>query len=375
MSELQKFINTVKPFVIFIIYFIILFDAIFVNQPSDIIFFGFLFLYILVLNVYKIKSNITFILCLVLLCIMYFEFLFSGPLGPSVKTEDTGVWIFLFLCVGIIQQWNEMKDENAGEGKIDLIIKAILSVFTFENWWLIYLDYFNRLGRKDLTYKLYGGITFAGKAGDADGLIINEIWGSKIYVQNSLQINEKDTVVDIGAHKGYFSVFAAKRAKKGSVYSFEPTDKNFAFLEKNIKLNHCKNIHPYKLGIAAKRSERKIYEFSDQAGGISLIKEWFDDTDRVKSFTIKCITMDDIFTKCKIDTINFLKLDCEGSEHEILLNTSPKTMKKIEKIGMEYHEIGKLTAEGLIAFLQKNGFSVKRKRLQRSIGLLYATRQ
>ena len=90
---------------------------------------------------------------------------------------------------------------------------------------------------------------------------------------------------------------------------------------------------------------------------------------------IKCITMDDVFTSCKIEKINFLKLDCEGSEHEIMLNTSSKTMKKIEKISMEYHEIGNLTAEGLITFLQKNGFTVERKRLQTSIGLLYATRQ
>ncbi len=206
-------------------------------------------------------------------------------------------------------------------------------------------------------------------------MIINEIWGSKIYTPGDLlQIDKTDTVVDIGAHKGYFSVYAAKLAKKGHIYSFEPTEKNFAFLKKNITLNHCKNIYPYKLGVAAERSERKIYEFMDQAGGISLIREWFGESDKVKSYKIKCITVDDIFTTCKIDKIDYLKLDCEGSEHEILLNTSAKTMKKIEKIGMEYHEIGNLTAEGLITFLEKNGFTVKRKKLQTSIGLLYATR-
>ncbi len=372
MSDHQRYLKKIKPFAIFIVYAIILFNTIFVDQASDLIFFGVLLLFIVVINVCKTKSNMTFILCLVLLCVMYVQFIF---LGTTDKTEKTGVWLFLILCVGIVQQWNGLKDENTGEGKIDLIKKAFISLFTFKNWWLIYLDYFNRLGRRDLIYKLYHDITFAGKAGDMDGLIINEIWGSKIYVQDPLQINEKDTVVDIGAHKGYFSVFAAKRAKKGKVYSFEPTEKNFAFLEENIKLNHCKNIHPLKLGVASKRSERKIYEYSDQAGGISLIKEWFGDSDRVKSYTIKCITMDDLFVKCKIDKINFLKLDCEGAEHEILLNTSSKTMKKIEKIGMEYHEIGKLTAEGLITFLQKNGFVVRRQRLQTSIGLLYATRQ
>jgi FkbM family methyltransferase len=371
MENIQKYKSLSKPYAIIAFYLLILSNAIFVEQPSDFIFFGLLFLYIVLAIFYKLKSNITFLLCLILLGIMYCEFLLYGP---AQKTEKSSVWIFLFLIVGIVQQWIETKDEKSGEGKTDLLVKAILSVFTFKNWWLIYLDYFNRLGRKNLTYKLYGGITFAAKAGDADGLIINEIWGSKIYITDSLHINEKDTVVDIGAHKGYFSVFAAKRAKKGNVYSFEPTEKNFTFLEKNISLNHCKNIHPYKLGVAAERSERKIYEYSDQAGGISLIKEWFGDSKHVKSYKIKCITMDDIFTRCKIDKINFLKLDCEGSEHEILLNTSSKTMKKIEKIGMEYHEIGKLTAEGLITFLQKNGFTVKRKRLQTSIGLLYATR-
>jgi FkbM family methyltransferase len=303
---------------------------------------------------------------------MFVEFLLSGT---SERTEKSGVWIFLFLAVGIVQQWSEFKDEDSGEGKIDLIKKAIFSLFTFKNWWIIYLDYFNRLGKRNLTYKLYNGINFAAKAGDADGLIINEIWGSKIYVTKELQINKTDTVVDIGAHKGYFSIFAANLAKNGKVYAFEPTEKNFDFLKKNISLNHKKNVYPYKLGIASKKSKRKIYEYSNQAGGISLIREWFGESDSVKAYNIECITMEDLFTKCKIDRINFLKLDCEGSEHEILFNTPSKFMKRIDKIGMEYHEIGKLTAEGLMKFLQKNGFTVKRKKLQTSIGLLYATRK
>jgi hypothetical protein len=38
---------------------------------------------------------------------MYINFLSSGPLGPSVKTEEIAVWLFLFMVVGIIQQWKE----------------------------------------------------------------------------------------------------------------------------------------------------------------------------------------------------------------------------------------------------------------------------
>jgi len=367
-SLIKKF----KKFVLIVIFASIFFDIFFLPESSDGIIFGLMLLYVLSVAYYKINSKVTFIFCLFLLGIMYLNYIISGT---SVKTEKAAVWLVLILAIGIIQQWNEFKTMTTEESKIEIIKKIVAPLFCFKNWWLFYLDYFNYLRDKQLTYKLYNGAVFAAKGGDADGLIINEVWGSKIYTPSSaFKIKDTDTIVDIGAHKGYFTVYASKQARNGNVYSFEPTDKNFSYLKKNIELNHCTNVHPNKLGIASKKSERKIYEYSEQAGGISMIKEWFSDKKKVKSFTIKCITLDDVFTQNKLKKIDFLKIDCEGSEHEILLSASANAMKKIDKISMEYHEIGDLKADVLIAFLKKNKFTVKQIKLQGAIGMLYATK-
>jgi FkbM family methyltransferase len=361
-----------KPFVFFVLFSSILLDIVFLKKNSDGIYFGILILYIFSVGFYKTKSKTTFIFCLVLLGLMYLEYLFTGT---SEQTEIAAVWLVLLLAVGIVQQGIELFRMNTETSISENIKKVIVPLFSFKNWWVFYLDYFNLLGRKELTYQLYKGITFAGKAGDADGLIINEVWGSKIYTPNAaFQINDTDTVIDIGAHKGYFTVYASKHAKNGNVYSFEPTNKNYSYLAKNVQLNNCTNVHLNKLGVANKKSERKIYEYSEQAGGISMIKDWFADKKKVKASSIKCITLEDVFKQNKIKKVDFMKLDCEGAEHEILLSSSAATMKKIEKISMEYHEIGELTAKGLIAFLKKNKFKVKQVHMQGSIGQLYATK-
>lgn len=359
-----------KPIVLGAIFLALLADILYVDGTSDFRIFGLLVIFLITSFFYKIGSRLIFYLCLGLLAIMYLSFLVSGT---SAMTEKAAVWIFIFFAVGIIKQWQEIniRTNTSGRG-IHKLKKIIAPLFCFNNWWIFYLDYFNMLGRRKLTYKLYNGVKFSAKAKDADGLIINEVWGSKIYTPSSFQIKNTDTVVDIGAHKGYFSVYAAKYAKKGSVHAFEPTEKNFEYLKKNLKLNNCINAYPYKLGVTGKKEKREIYEFGDQAGGISLIKEWFSDTNKVNSYEVTCISLGDIFPTCKIKKMNFLKLDCEGSEHEILLNASSETMRKIDKISMEYHEIGDLKVEKLISFLKKNKFFTRRVHQEGVIGMLYA---
>ena len=49
---------------------------------------------------------------------------------------------------------------------------------------------------------------------------------------------------------GYFTLFAAKRASKGKVIAFEPSNESFSLLEKNIKINNYKNVIPEEIAIA-----------------------------------------------------------------------------------------------------------------------------
>jgi hypothetical protein len=61
-----------------------------------------------------------------------------------------------------------------------------------------------------------------------------------------------------------------------------------------------------------------------------------------------------------IQVVNYLKLDCEGSEFEILRNISGACWSRIERAAIEYHEFGpdRRVAE-FVTILERNGFEVE----------------
>jgi len=99
------FLGISSKVVLTLVFVPIIFNSIFIESSSDIIFFGFLGAYIGAVFFYKLDSKLTFLFCLTLLIIMSIEYLLTGP---SLKTEKTAVWFFLFIAIGIAQQWNEL---------------------------------------------------------------------------------------------------------------------------------------------------------------------------------------------------------------------------------------------------------------------------
>jgi phenylpropionate dioxygenase-like ring-hydroxylating dioxygenase large terminal subunit len=84
-------------------------------------------------------------------------------------------------------------------------------------------------------------------------------------------------------------------------------------------------------------------------------------------------SLDKFISENKIKRIDFLKMDCEGAEYEILFGSRPETLRKISRISMEYHPIdSRRNAGTLKKFLIKNGFEVKVE--DSIIPLLYAKR-
>ncbi len=254
---------------------------------------------------------------------------------------------------------------------MELFNKLIRPILILKNWWLYFLDYFRLTHTKNIIYFLRNGYVFMGNPGKGDGLIINEIWGNHIYTPAGFEIKPTDIVVDIGAHKGYFTIFASQFITSGKIFSFEPLKSNFAMIKKNLVLNDVTSVQPMPYAVTGKKEQRYLYVSTQNAGGMSMIKEWFHQT-QIQSYKVACIQLKDIFTQCDIKKIDFLKIDCEGAEYEILLNTPKNVMNKISKISMEYHQIGELKVENIINFLQKNNFKTSTIRQNDSLGLLYA---
>ena len=77
------------------------------------------------------------------------------------------------------------------------------------------------------------------------------------------------TIIDIGAHIGYFTrIFSKYAGSKGRVYAFEADPENFILLQKNTK--HLKNIELFKTAISDKAGKIDFYH-SNKSGCNSII--------------------------------------------------------------------------------------------------------
>src|SRR3990172_7496415 len=137
----------------------------------------------------------------------------------------------------------------------------------------------------------------------------------KIYTPSFIKIPANPIIIDIGASIGDFGVFCASSFNDVRVYCFEPMKEAFELMQENIKLNNYgKNIIPYNLAI------------SDIEGTI-----------RFGANIYNAITIKKIFQQNKLDKCDLLKMDIEGAEYNVLLNTPVEVLKTINAIAMECH--------------------------------------
>ena len=228
---------------------------------------------------------------------------------------------------------------------------GIQVIKTYKTWAIGFMDYFKLLKEKIIIHKLRKGHIYAIRSNTEDFGIINEVFIVKEYHKLLRFVKNNAVVIDIGAQIGVFSIFAAKKNKNIKVYSYEPFEKNFNLLKRNISLNGLDNIHIFKQGISGEKGKKELVISQDNTGGHSF---YIKGNNKVE---IETITLKDVFEKNKIKTCDFLKIDCEGAEYEILYKTPLKYLKKIKSITLEYHKNG--IVEELQKFLEKSGFNIK----------------
>lgn len=89
----------------FALYIAFLFaESFFKKANSDFILFSSLLAYGVFVKILKTKSDVTFLLCLILLIGMSINLLFVDRVLPM---EKMAVWIILLFGVGLVQQWQE----------------------------------------------------------------------------------------------------------------------------------------------------------------------------------------------------------------------------------------------------------------------------
>lgn len=205
-----------------------------------------------------------------------------------------------------------------------------------------------------------------------DVYAILESVAKKNYFKNSFDFGEGATVIDVGAHIGAFTIYAAHKAKGGRVYAFEPFLRNYEVLERNVLLHNASNASLFNLAVAGSNKERILYIDDFHSGAHSFIKK------TKKAIQVNCITLAEVLIENQISKCNFLKIDCEGAEYEILLNTPIEILKKIDQIALEYHLqnfVGRSIFDKLLAHLKTAGYQIIIEEENYQRGYIYAARK
>jgi FkbM family methyltransferase len=135
-------------------------------------------------------------------------------------------------------------------------------------------------------------------------------------------------VVDIGANIGDSSIYFAMEGAN-SVIAMEPFVKNYEIAKNNVQMNNLSS-KIILLHAACGSKEQNILVDSEREGVFNTVN------DSSLGVKINCITLQNILDRYELKS-PILKMDCEGCEYDIILNSHPDTIKQFSVIQIEYH--------------------------------------
>jgi len=224
---------------------------------------------------------------------------------------------------------------------------------TYENWpyWFISRMGINFLG-SSAEIKTRQSRLVAPKSFESWG-IADQVWREKVYTKH-FPILGGYQVLDIGAHYGFFSVFAAKQSEAVKVVSYEPSNTTFRILQNNLRINDLDQdtVAAFNCGLGEKNGESIFFkpEGHDASGTL------FKDNIGRESCPIleEVVRIEDAARIWNVfDSYDFAKLDCEGSELPILRRLGDH-VRRIKHIVLEYHQ----DPSELIQFLRSKDYSI-----------------
>lgn len=151
-------------------------------------------------------------------------------------------------------------------------------------------------------------------------------------------------IFDIGANIGQtsFNMFRTQKNKNLSprIYAFEPYPRTFGKLETNISLNKSMSINAYNLGISEHKGNlHMIQHCPSNSGGFRMTEN------KQNSIEVPVISLDEFVSEQQVSSVDFVKIDVEGFEVQVLKGAM-KSIKQFRPIIIFEYSLENIKAQG-----------------------------
>lgn len=151
---------------------------------------------------------------------------------------------------------------------------------------------------------------------------LEELFADKIYLQ---LLKENSYIIDCGSNIGLSAIYLKSICPTATIELFEPDNKNFELLKKNVASCGLQNVVLHNKAIWKGNT---ILHFKNQGTLASRV----DTTAKSEGTKVEAIRLRDLMTR----EIDFLKMDIEGAEYPVVKDIEDK-LYLVKNFFLEYH--------------------------------------
>lgn len=173
--------------------------------------------------------------------------------------------------------------------------------------------------------------------------VFKEIFMEDFYDIDNLvkKLPANPVVIDVGANAGLFDVLLLSKINQAQIFAYEPMPANVEVFQKTIEYNPA--MRSLQLHQAAVTGTEKEYIelFTEDTTDNTVVSSVFANFSGLnnKKIRVEAKSLTSILEENKLSRVDLLKLDCEGSEYDIIYNTDASVLQKVSIMVIEVHQI------------------------------------